>query len=66
MPFRRRLEDRIWDLRQKALAAEGSELHTTLSELKAAVHEYIQRLRKRASLKLAGIAPERRHPGQDC
>jgi hypothetical protein len=49
MPVARRLEDRIRDLCTKAVAAGSGELNPVLSELKAALHEHTQRLRRMAA-----------------
>jgi hypothetical protein len=54
----RRLEDRVMQLCAKALATEEhTELYATLEELKAAIHEHCERVRK---LAIYPIAPERR------
>jgi hypothetical protein len=50
-PFRP--EDRIRELCRKALVAEESELEAIFEELRAALHEHIERLRKIAVMKLA-------------
>jgi hypothetical protein len=49
----RRLEDRIRELCAKAVAADSSELSAIFSELKSALHEHSERLRKLAAEKLA-------------
>jgi hypothetical protein len=48
----RRLEDRIRDLCAKAVIAGEPELGGLLSELKAALHEHAERLRRLAATKL--------------
>jgi hypothetical protein len=50
-----RLEDRIRTLCADVVAAEGDHLEPSLSELKAALHEHTERLRKVAAAKLASI-----------
>jgi hypothetical protein len=53
MPFRR-LEDRIHELCRKLLTAQDSpELDAIFSELRSALHEHAERLRKLAARKLA-------------
>jgi hypothetical protein len=49
----RRLEDRIRELCAKAVAAPESDLEPVIGELKVALHEHTERLRKLAALKLA-------------
>jgi hypothetical protein len=49
----RRLEDRIRQLCAKAVAAAESDLEPVITELKVALHEHTERLRKLAALKLA-------------
>ena len=49
----RRLEDRIRQLCAKAVAAPESDLEPVITELKLALHEHTERLRKLAALKLA-------------
>jgi hypothetical protein len=49
-----RLEDRIRTLCAHVVAAEEANLEPSLSELKAALHEHTERLRKIAAAKLAG------------
>jgi hypothetical protein len=49
----RRLEDRIRQLCAKAVAAPESDLEPVITELKVALHEHTERLRKLAALKLA-------------
>lgn len=53
----RRLEDRIRYLCWKALTARDDELGSLFSELRSALHEHANRLRRLAALKLA-IAKE--------
>ena len=48
----RRLEDRIRDLCVKAVDSETDEFKLVLEQLKAALHEHTQRLRKLAAIKL--------------
>ena len=48
----RRLEDRIRELCRKALTANKSELREVLSDLRLALHEHTERLRKVAIMKL--------------
>jgi hypothetical protein len=48
----RRFEDRIRNLCAKVIAAHEDEVAPTISELKAALHEHNQRLRKLAAAKL--------------
>ena len=48
----RRLEDRIRQLCAKAVAAAESDLEPVITELKLALHEHTERLRKLAALKL--------------
>lgn len=48
----RRLEDRIRELCCKALSAQDSELEAVFSELKSALREHTQRLRKLLAIKL--------------
>jgi hypothetical protein len=48
----RRLDDRIRQLCRKALMADDSELDPVFSELKAALREHTQRLRKLITVKL--------------
>ncbi len=65
----RRLEDRIRELCRITLAASEDELEPIILELKAALHEHSQRLRKMAAIKLVGsndgIQPERRSAAGD-
>jgi hypothetical protein len=49
----RRLEDRIRQLCADAVAAPASDLEPVITELKAALHEHTERLRKLAASKLA-------------
>jgi hypothetical protein len=60
----RRLEDRIRELCRTTLEAPDDELEPTMLELKAALREHTERLRKMAALKLVGthegIPEERR------
>ena len=51
-PMLRRLEDRIRDLCAKTVSAPEDELGPIISELKAALREHTQRLRKLAAAKL--------------
>lgn len=46
--MRRRLQDRIRDLCFKAVAAQDTELEKILGELRKALHEHAERLRKMA------------------
>lgn len=50
----RRLEDRIRDLCSKTLAAPDDELEPLILELKAALREHAERLRRLAAIKLIG------------
>lgn len=50
-----RLEDRIRTLCADVVAAEDDHLEPSLTELKAALHEHTERLRKVAAAKLASI-----------
>lgn len=66
--MRRRLEDRIRDLCAQAIAADGGpELDVIIPELRRAIHEHIERLRKKAAEKLLirenGDSPDRRSAG---
>lgn len=60
----RRLEDRIRILCAGTLAAHGPESEQIFSELKAALHQHSERLRKTAGIKLvrrgSDSPPERR------
>jgi hypothetical protein len=62
----RRLDDRIRKLCAKiASSQDPDELNKTLPELKSAIHEAIERLRKRAAVVLTGrrdVPPDRRKP----
>ncbi len=63
--MRRRLDDRIRELCAEVVLAQGTDqLEPILSELKSALHEHIERLRKMAGAKLVnmqdGCKPERR------
>ena len=51
MPFRR-LEDRIRDLCLQAVDSETEEFKLVLEQLKAALHEHTERLRKLAANKM--------------
>ena len=50
-----RLEDRIRTLCVDVIAAEDDHLEPSLSELKAALHQHTERLRKVAAARLASI-----------
>jgi hypothetical protein len=50
-----RLEDRIRTLCADVVGAEDDHLEPSLTELKAALHEHTERLRKVAAAKLASI-----------
>jgi len=56
MPFRR-LEDRIRRLCGEAVAASASDLEPVITELKVALHEHTESLRKLAASKLALCIP---------
>ncbi|HTW32605.1 MAG TPA: hypothetical protein VMD76_13070 [Candidatus Sulfotelmatobacter sp.] len=58
----RRLEDRIRELCARAIIARGHELEVTLEELKVALREHTERLRKAAIGKFlrAGADPSER------
>lgn len=60
----RRLEDRIRELCARTLVARGPELEQIFSELKSALHEHSEQLRKSAGIKLVrrelDAPPERR------
>ena len=49
----RRLEDKIRQLCAEAIAAPQSEFEPAIAELKLALHEHTERLRKLAASKLA-------------
>ena len=53
MPFRR-LDDRIRELCRHVVEANDDEFTNVLSELRCAMHEHIERLRKMAIQQLAG------------
>jgi len=59
MVFRRRLEDRIRQLLEKAGTAENGELESILSALRSALHEHTCRLRGLASRKLVATKASR-------
>jgi hypothetical protein len=46
------LKDRIRELHTRAIAATGDDLHAILAELKAALHQHSEDLRKEAAAKL--------------
>jgi hypothetical protein len=50
----RRLEDRIRELSRKALTAKDSELEAVFAELRTALHQHIERIRRFATMKLEG------------
>ena len=52
MPFRR-LDDRIRELCRQAVTADDASIAAVLSELRSAMHEHIQHLRKMAVQPLA-------------
>ena len=53
----RRLEDRIRELCSKALVADETQIDLTLEELRLALHEHAERLRKLAARKLLPLNP---------
>jgi hypothetical protein len=61
----RRLDDRIRELSAKAVAAKDpEEVHLILSELRATIRQYMQRLKTRSVAILSGrrdFQPERRN-----
>jgi hypothetical protein len=57
----RRLEDRIRDLCAKTVSAPEGELEPIISDLKAALREHTQRLRKLAAAKLIRKRPPNPH-----
>lgn len=58
----RRVDDRIRDLCAKAVDADSGELNFILPQLRAAVHQAIERLRLRAAAVMSGreVPSERR------
>jgi hypothetical protein len=50
----RRLDDRIRELCRQAVVADDTEFASVLSELRGAMHEHIEHLRKMAIQQLAG------------
>ena len=49
----RRLDDRIRELCARVVSTQGAEMESTIAQLKAALHEHNERLRKLAAAKLA-------------
>jgi hypothetical protein len=56
----RRLEDRICGLCGHALVAQEPELGAILAELKSALHEHTERLRRKSLERLVGGEPRER------
>jgi hypothetical protein len=65
----RRLDDRIRELCVEAVAAKSShKARPILAELQLAIHQYTQRIRRRAAAiftSSSAIPPERRKAGRD-
>ena len=59
---RRRLQDKVEDLRQKLIEADGGseEFHAIAAELQSAISKHIEQTRTR--LKTFPVAQERRNP----
>ena len=61
VPFRR-LEDRIRELCSRLVSAEDGDVEPLISELRSALREHNQQLRKLAAAKLASSLPCRSRP----
>ncbi len=61
---RRKLDNHIREPGARVVSAEGDQLASLMSELKAALHEHNNRLRQMAVAKLANPLPPRSRPSQ--